>query len=344
MTLKTGTDRVALIGAGLIAASRVPALRAAGLEVTAVGSRPTSARLHDFAARHEIPCVFDDWRELLKKTDLFDALVISTWPDGTPEVLTEAVRVGVPVLVEKPVAWNSATHRKLMALPHDHVIVGYNRRFYESVQAARREVQGGPPLIAQLTLPTDVKVPAVHDPSGRYMQEFYESVSALGLDLTRFVFGDLRVERVSRLMHENGNVSGLVATLMSPRGDIIHLTGNWSTAANYSLTLSRPGRRFELLPFEVATGYEGIEIVPPTEDYPIRRYMPKAVERILLDGVDLQQKPGFVAEANVLKGMIAGKEPPSESARLEDAAAITALCEQLTGVTLHDENPNVPTG
>ena len=335
-----GVSRIGLIGVGMVAEARVPALRAAGLEVVGVSTRPGSKRLRDFAARHDIPQVFDDWRAMLEP-GCWDALVISTWPDGTPGTLMAAMDLGIPILVEKPVAWNSDRLRQLCARPHEHVIVGYNRRYYRSVQAARREVANGPPLVAHLVLPADVVVPDVHDPSGRYLVHFFESVSALGLDLTRFVFGDLRPTAITRLTTPAGNLAGLGALLSTPRGDVVQVTCSWGSAVNFSLTLHRPGRRFELLPFEVAHSYEGIEIQQPSPDYPVRRYTPKLTGRIMLDGVDLQQKPAFVDEARALQNMINGCRPPACTARLEDALAVTTLCEVLTGIALGDNNPPV---
>lgn len=333
--------RIGLIGVGLIANSRVPALRAAGLEVSAVASRPGSKRLQTFADEHRIPAVFRDWRDLLSKRGTWDGLVISTWADGTPEVLGAAMKTGVPILVEKPVAWNVARLRALLQGPHDHVFVGYNRRFYASVQRARQECLQGPPLIAHLILPADAKAPNTPDPTGRYMQAFYESVPALGIDLTRYVLGDLKVDAVRRSVNEAGNVAGIAAILSTGRGDILQITGNWATPANFSLTLSWPGRRYELSPFEIGTLYESMQVVQPTTEYPIRRYTPMPSEQIALAGDDLREKPGFLAEARALKTMIEGGRAPEFVARLEDALAVTELCEALTGVRLGDANPNV---
>jgi predicted dehydrogenase len=325
-------NRVGLIGVGRIAEWRVPALRAAGLEITAVSTRPESQRLHDFASRHRIPHVFDGWRAMLEHPEHWDALVISTWPDGTPEILAAALDLNVAILVEKPVAWSSARLAELCAKPHQRVIVGYNRRFYRSVQAAHTEVRQGPPLLAHLSLPAEVIVPNEPEPAGHYMKPFFESVSALGIDLTRFVLGNLRIEAVQRLKTPSGNLAGLAALLTTDRGDVLQLTANWGAPANFSLSLNRPGRRFDLLPFEIANIYEGMDVLQPSDEYPIRRYTPKPVERINLDGIDLQEKPGFVGETQALRAMIAGDKPPALAARLEDALAVTRLCEELTGM------------
>ena len=75
-----------------------------------------------------------------------------------------------------------------------------------------------------------------------------------------------------------------------------------------------------------------MEVVPPTPEYPIRRYLPKLVRTISLSGCDLVEKPGFVAEVEALKAMVQGSPPPDAAATLDDAAAATRLCEELTGI------------
>jgi predicted dehydrogenase len=269
---------------------------------------------------------------MLRQPDRWDCLAISTWPDGTPEVLAVALDLGIPILVEKPVAWCSESFASLCQKPHDKVIVGYNRRFYPAVQEARKQARQGPALLAQLTLPKDVIAPAGADRRRDYLRLFFESVSVLGLDVARFVLGGLRVTSVLRLHNEAGNLYGLAALLTTERGDVLQVTGNLAAAANFALTLHWPGRRFELLPFEVGSEYEGLEVMPPSADYPIRRYVPKLTRRISLEGPDLLEKPGFVAEIVALKALVEGGPRSEVAATLEDAEAVTRLCEELTGV------------
>lgn len=325
--------RVGIIGSGDTAGWRARALRAAGLEITAVGGRPGSKTLRSFANQHHIAVVFESWIEMLAARDRFDSLAICTWPDVTPDVLSAALECEVPVLVEKPVAWSSGRLHEICRRPHDRVIVGYNRRAYPSVRAAREEARNGPPLLAQLILPKAVIAPESPDPTSSYLRPFFESVSALGLDIARFVLGDLRVNDVRRLHNAAGSLYGLAAVLSTERGDVLQLTGNLNSASNFAFTLNWPGRRFELLPFEIGTLYEGLEVVQPTPEYPIRRYSPKVVRRIGFEGVDLVEKPGFVAEAMALRTLMEGGPRDGSLATLEDALAVTKLCEELTGVT-----------
>lgn len=323
--------RVALIGAGRISDWHVRALRVAELEVSAVSTRPGSVRLEKFAATHGIPNVYDDWRRMLADRTQWDAVLVATHTDGTPEILSAVLDLGVPLLVEKPVAWNSVTLNQLRKRAHARVIVGYNRRFYRTVRTVRDEARGGPPLLLNVSLPEGIRAPADGSPSNEYLRPFFEN-SCHGIDLLRFLLGDIQVENVQRVRTPHGNLCGLAALLSTARGDVVLFTANWGTPANFSISLNRPGRRLDLLPFELVTSYEGMDVLPPSEKYPIRRYVPKQKDQIFLDEIDLLEKPGFVAQALALRQMIHGDTPPADAATLDDAYHAIRLCEELSGI------------
>jgi predicted dehydrogenase len=300
------------------------------MDVTAVGTRAGSLRVRDFAARHGIARVEESWEEMLAGPAQWDALIVAMRPDATPDVLARALALGVPVLVEKPIAWNVATATALCDQAHERVIVGFNRRFYAPVQAARAEAHAAAPLLAHLALPEGVVPPAGPDPERSYLKPFVEN-SCHGIDIARFVLGDLRIETVRRLRSADGWLRGLAAILTSARGDVVQFTGNWGTPANYSLSLHRPGRRFDLLPWEVADVYEGMDVIDPTDAVPIRRYVPKLRSRSVVDGIDQREKPGFVRQALELRAMIEGRAPSADAATLSDMVAVLELCEGLLG-------------
>jgi len=80
------------------------------LEVTAIADHRASA-LVDLAGVRT--CA--DWRELLHLPDV-DAVAIVTEPSMHEEMATELIRAGKPVLIEKPLAQDSASARRILSL------------------------------------------------------------------------------------------------------------------------------------------------------------------------------------------------------------------------------------
>lgn len=316
---------------GAISDWHVRAVRASGMVVASVSTRPGSERLQDFARRHAISGVYEDWREMLAHADELDAVVIATHTDGTPEILEAFLPLGLAILVEKPVAWSSDRIAKLAARAHPKVIVGFNRRFYRPVEAARAEARGGPPLLLQLTFPEGVPLPVDDDPKQLYLRPFFEN-GCHGIDLVRYIVGDLEVQSVRHLRAPGGYVCAISAILSTRRGDVVSLLGNWGAPSNYSISLHRAGRRLDLKPLETATIYEGMDVLEPSSEWPIRRYIPRQTERIDLEDIDTKEKPGFVAQATALRRMAEGRPAPPHAATLEDAGAAVAICEALSGV------------
>lgn len=318
--------RLAMIGCGQIAEFHAPAFREAGFELAAVCSRPGSERLDPFAERHGIPRRFDRLADLLAARSEWDAALVAVPVDATLEVLTGLLETGAPVLVEKPVTRHSAEVQPLVSrdLP---IIVGYNRRFYPMVNEAREEAAVGGPFLARMELPEGVRVSSAPD-DPRYLDRVFTN-SVHGFDMLRFVFGDLRVAHVHRIVGDAGVLYGFAAMLEAD-GGAIEVTGAWQAPANFALTIDRPGRRVELRPFESGQVYEGMEVVQPTAERPLRSYRPKHVRTMGLEGNDVRFKPGFVAQAQALAALARG-EDPGHAARLVDTYEALRLAEQFVG-------------
>lgn len=323
--------RVAMIGAGAIAEFHIAALREAEVKVTGVASSPDSKRAVDFGKRHEIDSVYRDVPALLTDSAKFDGVLVAIPIPPTLDVLRQVIATGLPTLVEKPVAYRSADITDLVETSAP-VIVGYNRRFYEPVIQARREAMRDAKLIAHLVLPDNVSPTGGKAGETDYLTPFFAN-SVHGLDLARYVLGDLKVHNVSRIFDPNGGMTGLAAMLTAESGAPLQFSANWGAPANFSLTLDWPGRRYDLRPFEEATLYEGMEVLDPTPETPVRRYVPREVGTVKLDYVDYRLKPGFTAQASAFVRLMRG-EDPAPAARLSDAHAILKLAEELVGLEL----------
>jgi predicted dehydrogenase len=138
--------RVAVIGTGAIAQlAHLPVLaKLRGVRLLALcdNDAPKARALAD---RFEVPDVFADFEELLEVDEL-DAVIIAT-PNHLhePHVLS-ALRAGVHVLCERPLALSSRGVERVLTAAQKAgrmVLVGNNHRFRGDVQALERFVRGG---------------------------------------------------------------------------------------------------------------------------------------------------------------------------------------------------------
>jgi len=140
------TVRIGIVGAGaVVQVAHLPALRKIkGVEVTAIcDSDLPKARA--IGQRHGDMDAFDDIEDLLGSGTV-DAVAICT-PNHMHEAHVQAaLAAGVHVLVEKPLAMNTAGAQKVlrMAEKRDQVLmVGMNHRYRPDAQAVRSFVQSG---------------------------------------------------------------------------------------------------------------------------------------------------------------------------------------------------------
>jgi predicted dehydrogenase len=323
--------RLAVIGAGAITKFHIPAFQEAGFDITAICARPNSESAKSLGEQHDIENVFDDVTALLAARDKWDALLITVSTEATLDVLKLALDTGAPILVEKPVAFRSADLEPFIN-QNAPVLVAYNRRFYRSIREAREESRSHPNLLCQLMFPENVGTPGATADDPHYLKNFYVSVTNHGIDIARFLFGDLQIQNVNRLRSTAGALIGLTAILTAGNGHLLQFIGNFRAASNYSITMDSADRQFEIRPYEMATVYEGMDVVAPTQEVPIRRYMPKVLKTIQLDKIDFQFKPGFVEQAKTFANFIRTGDS-GDAGRLEDAFAALKLAEDLTGET-----------
>jgi len=308
-----------LIGAGAIAPFHIGALRAAGFDLTGIAASPGSTRVVELAKQHQIANVWTDPLEMISSAD-WDAVVIASSTESIPSLLEVAVRRGKPCLVEKPVAFDGSSILRFRE-HHDIIRVAYNRRFYASTTAAKDFAAVGACLF-RLELPDTVTAPNNEFAGLRAIREN----SVHGLDLLRHVIGPYELQNQLVVEEPRGRVA-IVRTEVGHVGTI-HL--NWNCPANFSLVLDRAPQRFELRPFEMGSLFEGMDVVEPSSEVPVRRYVPKLVSQVSSfpgpDGV----KPGFLDQARSLMQRVQNGNWDVRSATLADAAFAADLAQSLT--------------
>lgn len=188
---------VGMIGAGFIAAYHLDGLRAAGGAGVRVIAGRTPEKTAALAARHGIPAVTPDWREVLARDDV-DAVVITT-PDGThPEIAVAAAAAGKHILLQKPMARTAAECRRIIAAvaaARVHLSVSFMHRHFEEVVAARQLLAEG-----AIGVPYAMRMRNA-TPGADWGAWFYSraqvgggvvmQLGVHGIDLLRHLFGDI---------------------------------------------------------------------------------------------------------------------------------------------------------
>jgi predicted dehydrogenase len=147
MVLNAGEPRVAVVGTGAIAqVVHLPLLvRMPGCRVVAVCDA-AGHKARTIAERFGVPHHYETLDELLEREPGLDAVVICT-PNATHADLAErALRAGVHVICERPLATSSADVRRILDAARAagrHVLVALNHRFRPDAVALRRFVQSG---------------------------------------------------------------------------------------------------------------------------------------------------------------------------------------------------------
>ena len=311
--------KIILIGTSPIMRSHLKAITESGMEPTAVASSNIHSCSHEkFAIENNIKKNYQNWDEMINE-EKYDGILIAARTESTIEILEHAIKQNVPILVEKPVSFSSQIIKKLINDSHGQIIVGFNRRFYKTVNEVRNLIsKENKPVIASMIAPE----------SSDFRKFFDNAVH--GIDLLRYIFGDIKLEHVKKLIVDDLQ-KGFIATFSNEKNDIIQLIGNWNASDNFSLTIFQDRTKFELKPFEELNIYNGINIIEPTDSIPIRKYQPKLVKRICLDSVDQYIKPGFFQQCNAFSELIRKKTQSCSTASLTDTLKAIEICEKLVG-------------
>jgi len=319
----SSVKRLAIIGTTNIAIAHLDAARAVGFDVVHVAGSPQSATAPKFAKTYGISKVWTDPMALAADKDAWDAIVIASSITSMIGLLAAAMSTDKPVLAEKPIGHTSSSLDSLLTST-ENVLVGFNRRFYSSVQEAKRFVASGASCLLHLELPESVQVDTE---TGSRDVSRVTTNSTHGLDLINYITGGLTIESVYSV-GVAGDKQGKVLIAKSQRGDLCSVSANWNAPANFSLTIDRGDERFELRPLEMGALYRGMEVAPPTPETPMRTYKPIKVINFVPSSDDSTLKPGFLGQYQALMNKIEGKHS-DVAATLHDAKIALRFAEAL---------------
>ncbi len=309
-----------------MARSHAMAAAALGAEITAVctasDSSPNRGAFCKIAphARH-----MTDGEELLADTELEGIVACLPW-DVMPQWAVRLVQTPKPVLMEKPIGFSSDEARALVASvgkTATNKLVGYNRRFYETVVHLRERVKKG-----GLKAVHAVISESVANQIERHGRDIVPALvifsSVHTLDLLQHLFGP--VKPVALAPHvEKGRAAPFVSfngLLVAAGGIPITVSLNADDPISVSLRcLFDDGKAWELSPLETLNIYEDFDVQPPAPEHNIRRYVPRSKAR---HEADASFKPGCYAQ---MAAFLSGDFGPG--ATMDDAVAVLDLIDSL---------------
>ena len=133
----TEAFRIAVVGCGGIASyAAVVSKTIPNFKISACVSKlPEEAQA--FAKKHHVPIIFEEFDDLLKPSNKFDALYLSTPHFLHAPMIREAVNAGIPVLCEKPITESLATAKEIVEFVGQHdtkVGINYQYRYNAACQ------------------------------------------------------------------------------------------------------------------------------------------------------------------------------------------------------------------
>jgi predicted dehydrogenase len=316
--------KIALIGTGPTAQAHALALKALGVEISHSASK-RSKDLGLFAKNFNIPSVWESAQELIISHADWDGLIVASSVNSLPILLDCAIQSGKPILIEKPVAIGTDYLSKFAKDPPNNIMVGYNRRFYNTIDAAKDFLRSkSMSSFCSMQLPETVKL-SEYDISD-YWNVYYNSCH--GIDLMRYLFGNLHIKYVE-CIYNNNVETGRYAVLENNNKDICFLSLNWNSPANFSLFIENGDEKVNLSPFESFQKLKGMEVLEPTIDFPLRKYRPNVIEYFdVFTDKKIKNKPGFVEQSQEFLNLINGA-PTDKAANLSDAYYAQLILEEI---------------
>jgi predicted dehydrogenase len=343
------TKTVGVIGAGSIVPFHIDALKAAGFAIDSIAARRGSGKAAELNERYQPNARVSSAEDVIARNP--DALLIASDVSSLPTLLKQALGGTSKILIEKPVAFSSEVVRALLGIRDEDVLVGYNRRFYSSVEAATKFVSSNSPVAFQATIAEASSNPFLN---AEQKQNMLLANSVHVLDLIQAVFG--RISVIANIVaqdaspnsqtlaavqkaHEDGTkvdvTDGMLSRLVNvvtENGHVGNINLYFGAPANFAVDIFAQGRFAQLRPLENFVEFDAISVHEPTVEIPIRTYRPSAAKpEFKIADRDLEFKPGFLQQARALHAMTEGMAVSSllAGAGLADAVAVLELAERI---------------
>ena len=313
--------RICIIGAGSISPFHIEAAQAAGFELFAICAKPDSNRARLLYKKYGFKKLFSDLSEI--ESSKPEAIAILSNTEHLLEIYQKLKFLQVPTLIEKPVVNSIHEFPADINLDCKITLVGYNRRFYSSVQFVKNHLNEGTVVSSSWTIS---ELSSFSDSKNDSRIKAVRENTVHVLDLMVYLFGSVKNIATERISDSNG-IKFILSLVKFNSGAVATINLSLNSPNLYESKILTTKYLLKLKPLEVITQYSGIEITEPNKDFFTRRYKLKGPEWII-DPMDLEFKAGFYQQYTELKNLVDGI-PRVSGATLRDAKNALTLAEAL---------------
>ena len=309
--------KIGFIGSSQISRFHIDALKNNNFAIEAIGTRISSSNCKKFAESLKLSNKFcvGGWQEVLNKE--VDAFCLCINTSETAKILKEVLKVGKYVFVEKPISLYLKDFDYFINNPmKDKIFVGYNRRFYETINFLKKRCEDSPQGGTVI-----VNIPEPNTGKNKFLNNSCHMIDAL-----RYILGDFEVlDKIIRTEKNSLDFSSITALCKKNKWSIL-INAHSRIPSNFSITVNIDDIVYELKPLEKLNIYEGIQIVEPTNKEPIRRYTP-IIKDCIYESSPF--KPGFNKMYKNFSKFI--KSENSYFCNIHDARKTIEICLDLIG-------------
>jgi len=280
-------NKIAFIGSGKVSTFHIEAALRAGFIITSISATDKSKSALEISKKYDIPNYFERTEDLLSSNQ-YDCLSVITPPSVTINLLELIKNKNIPVIIEKPGALTSISLNKFIHLKN--IFVGYNRRYYKTIQAL--ELMSG----NRDGLYTFSVIETAKNGNDILEQISYAVLnnSVHILDLINYLLGkyEIRDSVYSKINHN------LNCRIYKEDTFIGNLILSFNSIKNTSIEFDCTKLNINLSPIEKLQVKNDFVIIPPDRKYSYNRY-----ETILNDTAERgdvieigELKPGFLGQ------------------------------------------------
>ena len=307
------------VGSGPISNFHIPALKEAGFIFKTIATTKNSERCKTFCNKHNLNEYYQkEGYKYAINYEKFDCAVIAVDTKFTPSVLEDLIKLKIPILIEKPIGWHPNQLKRIKDIYKeltDNIMVAYNRRFYKGVNEVKDFIKNNNQGIIKVSIPDSISTIRQFLVNGCHM-----------VDLINYICPNLEINYKKCICDSSNNIISLAAIAEGKNEWQILIDSKPMIPANFEISASTNNQVYKLKPIEILEVFDDMKIIDPSDDIPIRRYVPKLKKKYIEES---KFKPGFISQSKAFMKFCQNREMSQGIATFNDAIKTLELCHYL---------------